>query len=158
MPVDASCGFYHLKSSLSLSCIEPVSFIKCVKIRFGATSYLLQVVETSIKLGGKSLDNQLASSLLKACRRLVIITNFSMKGFCLQPRFFQVYFVFFINRFMWVMCLLKSMMNVFPDYLQRKVKSWRWYYYLILVGIILIYYCKWCSLIGYSTCYLFIIR
>ena len=25
-------------------------------------------------------------------------------------------------------------------------------------GIILVYYCKCCSLIGYSTCYLFIIR
>ena len=132
MPLDASCGLNQLESSFSLSCIKPVSFIKSVKIRFGATSYLLQVVETSVKLGGKSLDNQLAS-LLTTCRRLVIITNFSMKGFCLQPHFFQVYFVFFINRFMWVMCLLKSMMNVFPDYLQRKVKSLGWYFYLILV-------------------------
>ena len=31
-----------------------------------------------------------------------------------------------------MMCLLKSMMNVFPDYVQRKVESWGWYFYLIV--------------------------
>ena len=76
----ASSGFYRLCCKLSKSCSNSVDFIKLQQVCQNQTycnlisAALLQVVETTcIKLVDKSLDNELAASLLTTCSRLVII-------------------------------------------------------------------------------------
>ena len=76
----ANCGFYRLAAScqqIAASLLTSSSCSKSVKIRLIATLYLQTCYKLLKQLASslwiKSLDNQLAASLLTTCSRLVII-------------------------------------------------------------------------------------
>ena len=78
--LDASCGFSRLDVSLLSSCIKPISFIKFYQVCENQTrcnlifqDFLQALKQLASSLWIKSLDNQLTSSLLTTCSRLVIV-------------------------------------------------------------------------------------